>query len=116
MEEKHMKKGEKKIMTLPEFGPWLQKLTGAEFISLIDFTGCVVSIDHIEPGCFMALYVRPSVDGLVVLEMVKPYESKADAWQALKNKDETYPSEIFEDWVVHQYLTDRNATVEKMEF
>jgi N-acetylmuramoyl-L-alanine amidase len=47
---------------------------------------------------------------LVLIAWLKNY------YKALKNKDEIYKPEIFEDWVVHQYLTDRNATVEKIKF
>ena len=106
----------KKKMTLMEFVPWLYEKTGAEIMNNSGRTECVVSIDHIEPGYFAALYVESTDQGLEVFELPGCFRNKDDAWQALSEDAETYPPEIFEDWVVHQYLTDHNAKVEKIEF
>lgn len=108
-------KEKKNKMTLAVFVPWLQEKTGAGIRNLKDRTECVVSINHINPGCFAALYVIPSTDGLEVFEMTDHYESEAAAWQALTDNNETYPPVIFEEWVVNQYLTDRNAKVEQLK-
>jgi hypothetical protein len=37
------------------------------------------------------------------------------AWEALGNKEETYPPVLFDGWVGQQYLTDKTARVEKFE-
>ena len=102
-------------MTMQEFGPWLQEKTGAKIMTWEDHTDCVVNIDHIDPGCFTALYVSPSIDGLAVFEMTDRFENEDDAWQALEDGAETYPPVLFEEWVGGQYLTDRNAKVEKLK-
>jgi hypothetical protein len=109
------KKTKTKKMTLQQFGPWLEEKAGAETKSLKDRTDAVVSIDHIEPGCFAALYARPSVDGLVIFELAAYFKSKDDAWEALAGDHETYPPVLFDDWVDQQYLTDREAKVERLE-
>lgn len=113
---KNKAKDKQKKMTLAEFVPWLYETTGAEIINNSGRTDCVVSIDHIESGCFAALYVRTSDQGLAVFELPGCFKNKDDAWLALSDDAETYPPEIFEDWVVHQYLTDKTARVERIEF
>jgi len=104
-----------KKMTLQQFGPWLQEKAGAEYRGAKDRTDCVTSIDHIEPGCFAALYAVNSVDGLVVVELAENFSDPAAAWEALANDQETYPPVLFDDWVEQQYLTDREAKVERFE-
>lgn len=104
-----------KKMTLQQFGPWLQEKAGAEYKSDKARTDCVVSIDHVEPGCFAALYVMNSVDGLMVVELADTFDNEAAAWEALGNNTETYPPVLFDDWVGQQYLTDKSASVEKLE-
>lgn len=105
-----------KKMTLQQFGPWLQEKAGAEYKSDRGRTDCVVSIDHVELGCFTGLYAVNSADGLVVAELTDNFNSAADAWAALDNDSETYPPELFDNWVGQQYLTDREAKVERFEF
>ena len=107
--------GKKNKMTIERFGPWLQERTGAELKELPGRMECVVSMDHIEPGCFAALYVVPKSGGLLVFELCGLFPDAAAAWQALADRDETYPPLLFEEWVSQQYLTDRNATVEKLK-
>jgi hypothetical protein len=102
-------------MTIDRFGLWLQEKTGAELKELPDRTECVISIDYIEPGCFAALFVVPSARGLKVFELCEHFLNRGAAWQALGNHSETYPSLLFEEWVNQQYLTDRSATVEKLQ-
>ncbi len=102
-------------MTLQQFGPWLQEKTGAEIRVTRKRTEGVLGIDHIEAGGFAALYAVDSANGLMIVELAGYFNSKAAAWQALNNNDDTYPPLIFEEWVEQQYLTDRNARVEKLE-
>ncbi len=104
-----------KKMSLQQFGPWLQEKAGAGYRSETDRTNCVASIDHVEPGCFAALYAVNSVDGLVVVELADSFESEAAAWKALAGDYETYPPVLFDDWVGQQYLTDKTARVERFE-
>ncbi|MBP1761172.1 MAG: hypothetical protein H6Q64_714 [Firmicutes bacterium] len=104
----------KNKMTMAGFGPWLQEKTGAELKELPGRTECVVSIDHIEPGCFAALFVVTATNGLKVFELCGWFPDTAAAWQALACHGETYPPLLFEEWVTQQYLTDRKATVEKL--
>ncbi len=107
--------GKKNKMTMACFGPWLQEKTGAELKELPGRTECVVSMDHIEAGCFAALFVVPSIKGLKVFELCGWFPDAAAAWQALADRGDTYPPLQFEEWVGQQYLTDRQATVEKIE-
>ena len=109
-------KDKQKKMSLQNFGPWLQEKAGAEYKSDKGRTDCVVSIAHVEPGCFAALYAVNSVEGLVVVELADNYNSEAAAWKALANDADTYPPVLFDDWVGQQYLTDREAKVERFEF
>ncbi len=102
-------------MSLQQFGPWLQEKAGAAIKTMTDRTDCVVSIDHIEPGSFVALYAVNSADGLVVVELAAYFNSESAAWEALANGEETYPPVPFNDWVEQQYLTDREAKVERLE-
>ena len=102
-------------MTLQKFGPWLQEKTGAEIRVTGKRTDGVLGIDHIEAGGFAALYAVGSANGLMVTELAGYFNSKAAAWQALDNDDDTYPPLVFEEWVEQQYLTDREARVERLE-
>ena len=102
-------------MSLQQFGPWLQEKAGAEYRSENGRTNCVASIDHVEPGCFAALYAVNSVDGLAVVELADCFNSEAAAWEALASDHETYPPVLFDDWVGQQYLTDKTARVERFE-
>ena len=108
-------KDKQKKMTLQQFGPWLQEKAGAEYRSENGRTVCVTSIDHVEPGCFAALYAVNTVDGLVVVELAGPFSSEVVAWEALANDEESYPPVLFDDWVNQQYLTDKTARVERFE-
>jgi len=108
-------KDKQKKMTLQQFGPWLQEKAGAEYRSDKTRTDCVVSIDHVEPGCFTALYAVNSTDGLVLVELEDTFDSSAAAWEALAHAGESYPPVLFDDWLGQQYLTDREAKVEKFE-
>ena len=109
-------KDKQKKMTLQQFGPLAAKKAGAEYKSDKARTDCVASIDHIEPGCFAALYVVNTVDGLMVVELADTFDNEAAAWEALANKEETYPPVLFDEWVGQQYLTDSEAKVERFEF
>lgn len=102
-------------MTLQQFGPWLQERTGAEIRATRDRIDGVLDIDHIEPGSYAALYVVNSANGLMVIELAGYFNSAAAAWEALNNISESYPPLIFEDWVEQQYLTDREARMERLE-
>jgi len=113
MNEKY--KAKPNQMTIERFGPWLQEKCGAQLKVWPGRTECVVSIDHIDPGCFAALYVVPTLGGLKVCELCGSFPSTDAAWQALTDRGETYPPLLFEEWVTQQYLTDPHATVEKLE-
>ncbi len=113
--EKKDKKSKNKL-TIGDFVHWLHEKTGAHIKNWGARTECVISIDHIEPGCYAALYVMPTAEGLAVFELTDHFPSEDAAWEALSDDAETYPPEIFEDWVVHQYLTDKTARVERIEF
>lgn len=109
-------KDKQKKMTLQQFGLWLQEKAGTEYRNDKARTDCVVNIDHIEAGCFTALYAVNSVDGLAVVELADCFSSEAVAWEALASDGETYPPVLFDDWVGQQYLTDKTARVERFEF
>ncbi len=109
-------KSKQKKMTLQQFGPWLQEKAGAEYRSEKDRTVCVASIDHVEPGCFAALYAVNTADGLMVVELAGSFTSEAAAWEALAGESDTYPPVLFDEWVRQQYLTDKTARVERFEF
>jgi hypothetical protein len=116
MEELEMKNdGKKNKMTMAGFKSWLEEKTGAELRESPGRMECVFNIDHIKPGCFAALYVVPTTNGLKVYELCGWFPDAAAAWQALADHGETYPSLLFEDWVGQQYLAARSATVEKLE-
>jgi len=102
-------------MTIERFGPWLQEKCGAQLKVLPGRTECVISIGHIDPGCFAALFAVPGLGGLLVFELCDRFPGEAAAWQAQAEHGETYPPLLFEEWVTQQYLTDRTATVEKLD-
>jgi len=56
-----------------------------------------------------------SNDDPEVFELTNYYPSRTEAWEALQHDVDTYPPEVFEDWVTQQYITDKSATVEKIE-
>ena len=56
----------------------------------------------------------PAPEGLEIFELTDYYPSQAEAWEALQSNADTHPPEIFEDWVKQQYITDKNATVERL--
>lgn len=112
--EKKDKKSKNKF-TIGDFVPWLHEKTGAHFKNRGARTECVIDIAHVEPGCFAALYVLPSTDGLAVFELTDHFPSEDAAWQALEARADHYPPLIFEEWVGQQYLTDKNAKVEKLD-
>ena len=95
-------KDKQKKMTPQQFGPWLQEKAGAECRSETGRTVCVVSVDHVEPGCFAALYAVNTVDGLAVVELDGSFPSEAAAWEALANDEETYAPVLFDDRVRQQ--------------
>lgn len=102
-------------MSLQQFGAWLQEKTGAEIRIAQDRTDCVISIDHIEPGIFVALYAFNTANSLVIAELAEYFNSSAAAWAALANRAEAYLPLLFNDWVEQQYLTDREARVERFD-
>ena len=102
-------------MTLARFGSWLQEQCEALLCELPNRTECVISIEHIEPGCFAALFAVPADDGLLIFELCDYFPDTAAACQALGNHAETYPPLFFEEWAAQQYLTDHGATVEIIE-
>lgn len=104
-----------KKMTLAAFGPWIEEKCGAEYMIRNERVDCVANIDHIEPGRYAALYVMRSNDDLEVFELTDYYPSRTEAWEALQHDADTYPPEVFEDWVKQQYITDKSATVERIE-
>lgn len=108
-------KDKQKKMTLQQFGPWMQEKAGAELKTYPGRTDCVVNISHIEPGCFAALFACNTAEGLAVVELAEHYGSEAAAWEALANEAETFAPVLFDDWVGQQYLTDREAKVERFE-
>ena len=69
-----------------------------------------------QPGCYAALYAMSSPEGLEVFEMSDYFPSRTEAWEALQHDSETYPPEVFENWVKQQYITDKSATVERLVF
>ncbi|MEN6463428.1 MAG: hypothetical protein ABFC94_18930 [Syntrophomonas sp.] len=104
---------QKKKMTLQQFGPWLEENAQAEYRRVNNRVDCVVSIDYIDPGKFVALYAVPSSSGLLIIELASSFDSKTEAWGALAGGSEAYPPIFFSDWVGQQYLTDREAKVER---
>lgn len=102
-------------MTLQKFGPWLHEKAGAEIRNREGRTDCVVDINHIEPGSFVALYAVNAVNGLAVVELAGYFKNVAAAWEALNNNCEAYPPVLFDDWLEQQYLTNREATVEMLD-
>ncbi len=113
--KKRQQKDQPKKMTLAAFGPWMQEKCGAEYMIRDERTDCVASINHIEPGCYAALYAMPSPEGLEIFELADYFPSKTEAWEALQCHAETYLPVLFEEWVKEQYITDKNAVVEKLE-
>ncbi|MDD4590665.1 MAG: hypothetical protein PHG06_09605 [Parabacteroides sp.] len=75
----------------------------------------MVGIGHIEPGKFVGLYAIRVKTGLMIFELSEYYNSQAEAWQALENDEPCHPPMFFNEWVTHQYLTDKTARVEKFE-
>lgn len=102
-----------KKMNLQQFGIWLQEKAGAEIRQGPQRLDCVVSIDHIEAGSFLALFVLPSVHGLAVFELAEYFPDADAAWRALAQNSETYAPISVREWVEQQYITDRQARVEK---
>jgi hypothetical protein len=103
-------------MTIKQFGPWMEEKSQAEYRRENNRVNCAVSIDHIDPGKFAALYAVPSNSGLLIIELASLFNNKNEAWEALANGGESYPPLFFTDWVNQQYLTDRDAKVERFEF
>jgi len=103
-------------MTLAAFGPWIKDKCGANYIIRDERVNCVANINHIEPGQFAALYVMQSNEELEAFELTGYYPNQFEAWEALETNQDTYPPVLFEEWVGQQYITDKNATVEKLEF
>lgn len=114
-EDLNLKKNQPKKITLAAFGPWIHEQCGATYKITRERVECVADISHIEPGCFAALYTMRADEGLEVFELCDHYRREADAWEALENLAEAYLPVIFEEWVGQQYITDRGATVERLE-
>ena len=115
MEDLDAKDDKSKKMTLAAFGPWIKDKCGANYINRDERVDCVANINHIEPGCYAALYVMESNEELEVFELTDYYPNKTEAWQALESNAEIYPPVLFEEWVGQQYITDKDATVERLE-
>jgi len=103
-------------MTAKQFGLWIEEQAGAGYRLGQGRTDCVVNIDHIEPGKFVALYSVESPTGLLVVEMADIFASETAAWQALDYESSpAHPPRLYKEWVNEQYLTDKTAHVERME-
>lgn len=102
-----------KNMNLQQFGSWLQEKAEALVRSGPDRLDCVVSIDHIEAGSFLALYVQRTARGLAVTELAGYFPDADSAWHAIERQDESYPPVPAAEWMEQQYITDRQARVEK---
>ncbi len=77
---------------------------------------CILNVDHIEPGLWAALYAQQTPDGLVVAALSDYFATPKAAWQALDDPaSPSQPPRPFPDWAGEQYLTDRNAGVEKLD-
>jgi hypothetical protein len=115
LEEQNPEDNKPRKITLATFGPWIEEKCGAEYMNRDERVDCVASINHIEPGSFAALYVMESNDNLEVFELTDYYPNRQEAWEALQHNADSYPPEIFEDWVKQEYITDKNARVERLE-
>ncbi|MEQ8201069.1 MAG: hypothetical protein ABRQ24_06590 [Syntrophomonadaceae bacterium] len=77
---------------------------------------CVLSVDHIEPGLWAALYAQQTPQGLMVAELSDYFATSEAAWQAVEDPaSPTEPSRLFRDWEGEQYLTNRQARVERLD-
>lgn len=102
-------------MNIINFKVWIEAKGGTCRLGKAKMN-CILSVDHIEPGLWAALYAQQTPNGLLVVELSEYFSSAAAAWQALD--DPASPSEpprLFRDWVGEQYLTDRSARVEKLD-
>ncbi|MEQ8235192.1 MAG: hypothetical protein ABRQ23_00265 [Syntrophomonadaceae bacterium] len=76
----------------------------------------VIDITHIEPRHFAALFAVPSPSGVKVIELAEYFPSEAAAWAALQDESSpTHPAVPVVEWMREQYLTDKNARVEKLQ-
>lgn len=101
-------------MTAKQFGLWIEEKAGAEYRLGPGRTDCVISIDHIEPGNFAALYAVDSSTSLLVVELADTFASQAAAWLALQDENsQAHPPSLYTEWVGEQYLTDKTAQVER---
>lgn len=102
-------------MNAQQFALWMEEQAGACCRVSPGRTECVVDIEHIEPGKFAALYAVDSSIGLLVVELEDSFANEAEAWMAIETESSPALSpRFFDEWVGEQYLTDKNAQVERM--
>lgn len=102
-------------MDLALFRAWMEE-QGAACVWDGKRLNCIIAIDHIEPGLWAALFAVQTVQGLMVTELGDYFITEEEARKALEDSySSTLPAQVFKDWVTGQYLTDKAATVEKLE-
>lgn len=75
----------------------------------------VIDISHIELGHFAALTASPSPSGLMIVELAAYFPCEAVAWSAIQDDESpTHAAKPAVQWMKEQYLTDRNARVERL--
>lgn len=110
-----MEKSKPKKMDAKRFKEWIED-NGAVCRASRSRLECVIDISHIEPGHFAAFYAVPSPSGLMIVELAEYIPSEEAAWQALQNDESpTHAGRPCNEWMKEQYLTDKNARVEKLE-
>jgi hypothetical protein len=103
-------------MNAKQFALWIEEQAGARCRLDKSRVECVLSIDHIEPGRFAALYAVDSSSDLLVVELAESFPSEAASWQALQDESSpTHPPRFYKEWVGEQYLTDKTARVERFD-
>src|SRR5450830_1399506 len=102
-------------MNAKQFALWIEEQAGASSRLERSRVECVLSIDHIEPGRFAALYAVDSPSDLLVVELSESFVNEAAAWQALQDESSpAHPPRFYKEWVGEKYLTDKSARVERL--
>jgi len=77
---------------------------------------CLIDIDHIEVGHHAALYAVPTPSGVGVVELAEYFATEIAAWQALQDDESpAHAARPCSEWMREQYLTDKNARVQKLD-
>ena len=109
-----MKKTKK--MTLQNFAFWLEETCNAQWRLYDGTLYAVISINHIEPGLYAALYAEDEDGEIMVTELtdyfLTPWEAKIAL--GIKETQDDQGALPLSEWLNTQYLTDHDAKIRQI--